>query len=71
MKSKTYLFSEILDDDCYRIDINGPSDEVMELLEAQAVAVFKAIKDSGRLDSMDLFCFFFKNVAKKVFDIDL
>lgn len=72
MKSNTYLSSKILDDERYRVDINGPTDEVMELLEAQTVAIFKLLKkDSGLPDTMERFCFLYKNVAKEVFNIDL
>lgn len=71
MESKTYLYSKILDDDQYQININGPADEVLELLVAQTVAIFKSFKDSGLPDTMERFCFLVKNVAKEVFNSDL
>lgn len=71
MKSKTYLSAKITDDDRVRVDINGPASEVMEVLEESAVFIFKSFKETGYSDTMALFCRFFKNVAKEVFDIDL
>ena len=71
MKSKTYLSAKITDDDRVKVDINGPASEVMELLEEEAVSIFKLFKENGHSDTMALFCLFYKNVAKEVFDIDL
>lgn len=71
MKSKTYLSAKITDDDRVRVDINGPASEVMEVLEESAVSIFKSFKETGYSDTMALFCLFFKNVAKEVFDIEL
>lgn len=71
MKSKTYLSAKITDDDRVKVDINGPASEVVELLEEEAVSIFKSFKENGYSDTMALFCLFFKNVAKEVFDIDL
>lgn len=71
MKSKTYLSAKITDDDRIKVDINGPASEVMELLEEEAVSIFKSFKGNGYSDTMALFCLFYKNVAKEVFDIDL
>ena len=71
MKSKTYLSVKITDDDRVRVDINGPASEVMDLLEELTVSIFKSFKDNGCSDTMALFCLFYKNVAKEVFDIDL
>lgn len=66
MKSKTYLSSKITDDDRVKVDINGPASEVME-----AVSIFKSFKENGGSNTIELFCLFYKNVAKEVFDIDL
>lgn len=71
MKSKTYLSAKIIDDDRIRVDINGPASEVMELLEEEAVSIFKSFKENGNSDTMALFCLFYKYVAKEVFNIDL
>lgn len=70
MKSKTYLSAEIIDDRV-KVDINGSASEVMELLEEEAVSIFKSFKENGCSDTIALFCLFYKNVAKEVFDIDL
>ena len=71
MKSKTYLSAKITDDDRVKVDINGPASEVMEVLEEAAVSIFKSFKENGYSDAMALYCLFFKNVAKEVFNIDL
>lgn len=71
MKSKTYLSAKITDDDRVKVDINGPASEVMELLEEEAVSIFKSFKENGGSNTIELFCLFYKNVAKEVFDIDL
>ena len=70
MKSETYLSAKVTDDDRVKVDINGPASEVVELLEKEAVSIFKSFKESGYSDTMALFCLFFKNVAREVFDID-
>lgn len=71
MKSETYLSAKITDDRV-KVDINGPASEVMELLEEEAISIFKSFfKDTGYSDTMEVFCLFFKNVAKEVFNIDL
>lgn len=69
MKSETYLSSKITDDRV-KVDINGPASEVMELLEGEAISIFKSFKENGYSDTMALFCLFIKNVAKEVFNID-
>ena len=71
MKSKTYLSAKVTDDDRVKVNINGPAIEVMEVLEAAAVSIFKSFKENGYSDTMALYCLFLKNVAKEVFDIDL
>ena len=71
MKSKTYLSAKFTDDDRVKVDINGPASEVMELLEEEAVSIFKSFKENGYSDTIALFCLFFRNVSKEVFDIDL
>ena len=71
MKSEIYLSAKITDDGRVKLDINGPASEVMELLEDEAVSIFKSFKENGYSDTMALFCRFFKNVAKEVFNIDL
>ena len=70
MKSKTYLSAEITDDRI-KVNINGPASEVVELLEEEAVSIFKSFKETGYSDTMALFCLFFANVAKEVFNIDV
>lgn len=71
MKSKTYLSAEILDDNRVKVDIDGPARHVLELLEDEAVMLFKSFKENGYSDTMALYCQFFQNVTKEVFDIDL
>ena len=71
MKSKTYLSAKITDDDSVKVDINGPAIEVMGVLEAAAVSIFKSFKENGYSDTMALYCQFIKNVSKEVFNIDL
>ena len=71
MKSEIYLSAKITDDGRVKLDINGPGREVMELLEEEAVYIFKSFKDNGYSDTMAVFSMFIKNVAKEVFDIDL
>ena len=71
MKSKTYLSARITDDDRVKVDIKGPASEVMEVLEAAAVSIFKSFKENGCSDAIDVFSLFCENVAKEVFDIDL
>lgn len=70
MKSETYLSAKITDGRV-KVDINGPASEVMELLEEEAVSIFKLFKENGYSDTMALFCLFIKNVAKEVFNSDL
>lgn len=70
MKSETYLLARITDDRV-KVYINGPASEVMELLKKEAVSIFKSFKENGCSDTNAVFCLFFKNVAKEVFDIDL
>ena len=67
MKSEIYLSAKITDDGRVKLDINGPGREVMELLEEEAVSIFKSFKDNGCSDTVALFCLFFKNVAEEVF----
>ena len=71
MKSKTYLSAKITDDARVKVNINGPASEVMEVLEAAAVSIFKSFKETGYSDAKALYCLFLQNVAKEVFDIDL
>ena len=70
MKSEIYLSAKITDGRV-KMDINGPGSVVMVLLEEEAVSIFKSFKENGCSDTMAVFCMFFKNVAKEVFDIDL
>lgn len=71
MRSNTYLSAKIKEDEHVEVNINGPVSEVLPLLEEEAVAIFKLLDKAGSPDTLDLFCLFFKNVAKEVFDIDL
>ena len=71
MKSKTYLSAKITDDYRIKVDINGHASEVMELLEEEAVSIFKWFKENCHSDTTELFCLFYKNVAKEVYNIDL
>ena len=71
MKSETYLSAKITDDDRVKVDINGPARHVLELLEEEAVMLFKSFKENGCSDTMAVFCQFIRNVSKEVFDIDL
>lgn len=71
MKSEIYLSAEILDDDQPKVNINGPVNKVLVLLEEEAVAIFNLLKKSGSPDTQELMCLFFKNVAEGVFNDDL
>lgn len=71
MKSKTYLSAKITDEGRVEVVINGTTDELLVLLEKEAVSIFKEREKHGHHDSIALFYLFFKNVAKEVFNIDL
>lgn len=71
MKSKTYLSAKITDDDRVKVDINGPADEVIVLLEDATVSIFKSFEENGCSHTMALFRLFFKKVTEEVFNIDL
>lgn len=72
MKSETYhLSAEIQEDDRVKVSINGPTNIVLVLLEKEAVAIFNSLKDSGKPDTLDVMCLFFKNVAERVYGVDL
>ena len=71
MKSETHLSAKITDEGYAEVVINGTTEELLVLLEKEAVSIFKEREKHGYHDSMALFYLFYKNVAKEVFDIDL
>lgn len=72
MKSKTHLSAKITDEGLLEVTINGTADELLVLLEDEAVSIFKELKKHGGYpECFKVFTLFYKNVAKEVFDIDL
>ena len=71
MKSETHLSARITDDGRLQLDIYGPAGKILVLLEEEAVSIFEKLKNEGNPATMALFCLFYKNVAKEVFNIDL
>ena len=70
MKSETYLSAKITDEGRAEVAINGTADELLALLEEEAVSIFKECEKQGHHASMALFYLFLKNVAKEVLNID-
>lgn len=70
MKSETRLSAKITDEGRVKVEINGTADEVLVLLEDEAVSIFKELKKQGYPDSIKVFALFFEHVTKEVFNID-
>lgn len=71
MKSETYLSAKIQDDGRVNVDIYGPANKLIPLLEEETVSIFKNLKDECYLDTLKVMCLFFKNIAERVFGDDL
>lgn len=71
MKSEPYMSATITDEGRVKLEIHGPGNKLLVLLEEEAVSIFEELKNEGNPATMALFWLFFKNVAKEVFDIDL
>lgn len=70
MKSETRMSAKILDDGRVNVDIQGPANEVLSLLEEETVSVFKKLEEEGYPAMMAAFYLFVKNVGKEVFGFD-
>lgn len=71
MKSETHLSATITDEVRMKVDIYGPADKLLPLLEAESVSIFNELKDKCYPNTLEVMCLFFKNIAERVFDDDL
>lgn len=71
MKSKAYMSAKIQDDGRLKVDIYGPANILLPLLEEEAYAVFKELKDKCYPNTLEVMCLFFKNIAERVFPDDI
>lgn len=71
MKFETLMTARINDDDQLEVSINGPANDLLVLLEEEAVRLFKELKNEGYPDTQAVFRLFFKNVTERVFPDDL
>lgn len=71
MKSKAYMSATITDEGRVKVDIYGPGDKLLPLLEEEAYAIFKELKEKCYPATLEVMCLFFKNIAERVFPDDL
>ena len=71
MKSEPHLSATITDDGRLKVDIYGPADKLLPLLEEEAYAIFNELKDKCYPQTLEVLCLFFKNVTERVFPDDL
>ena len=71
MKSEFYMSAKIQDDGLVKVDIYGPANKLLQLLEEEACDIFKELKDQCYPDTLEVMCLFFKNIAERVFTDDL
>ena len=65
------MSATITDEGRVKLEIHGPYNKLLVLLEEEAVSIFEELKNEGNQATMALFWLFYKNVAKEVFNIDL
>lgn len=71
MKSETHLSAKIQEDGRLQVDFYGPADELLLLLEEEACAIFKDLKDKCCSTTYEVMCMIFANIAERVFPDDL
>lgn len=71
MKSETRMSATITDEGCVKVDIYGPGDKLLPLLEEEAYAIFNELKEKCYPQTLEVMCLFFKNVTERVFPDDL
>lgn len=71
MKSEPCLSAKITEDGRVKVDIYGPANKLLPLLEEEAVSIFNELKDKCYPNTLEVMCLFFKNITERVFDDDL
>ena len=68
MKSETYMSARIKDDVRLQMDYYGPADKLLQLIEEEACAIFKELRDNGYPDTLEAMRLFVNNIAERVFN---
>lgn len=71
MKSETHLSARITDDCRTQIDFYGPAGKLLQLLEEEACAIFKELKDECYPATLEVLFTTLDNIAERVFNDDL